>query len=300
MASKHGKKVTLSIIIVSYNTKNITKRCVESVINSLHSTSLSYEIVAVDNASKDGSPDMLRTYSEVLLIANKSNTGFGKANNLGFKAASGRYILFLNSDTVALDRAIEKLYSFFVLHEPEMQFLGGKLLNSDMSPQPSCGPFYTLSVIFCFIFLKGDSWGLTRNSPDRTTRCDWVSGACIFTTRENFEKAGMFDERIFMYMDEIDLLYRARQKGLLTYFFPDARFIHLGSASSGKRTYPVLQTFRGFVYFYRKYFNQSSTIFILKSMLQLKSLIAVVIGKLTRNSYLINTYEEAYKLVKMA
>lgn len=290
-------KIELSIIIISYNTKKITENCLKSIETSLKQSPLSYEIILVDNASTDGSNEITGNFR---LIKNSKNLGFARANNQGAREAKGKYILFLNSDIIVLDNAIEKLLGFFKQNEMTIQFLGGKLLNKDQSPQPSCGPFYSLPVVFGALFLRGDYWGLTRSSPNTVKEVDWVSGACILTKKEYFNSIGGFDEQIFMYMDEIDLLYRAKKKGYRVFFYPEAEFVHLGSASSGGRTYPILQVFRGFLYFYRKHHNTKLSLFFLKTMLQLKSWIAIVVGKITNNSYLIKTYEEAQKRISMA
>ncbi len=295
-------EIELSIIIVSYNTKKITRNCLRSIETSLKRSSLRYEIIVVDNASTDGTIELLTSLrvNELRVIQNEKNMGFAKANNQGSNEARGKYILLLNSDTVVLDNAIEKLLQFYKQNELTIQFLGGKLFNKDHSPQPSCGPFYSPLVIFGALFLKGDYWGLTRYSPNTTKEVDWISGACILTKKEHYESVEGFDEQIFMYMDEIDLFYRAKEKGCRVFFYPEAEFTHLGSASSRGRTYPILQVYRGFLYFYKKHHNTWLSIFLLKCMLQLKSRIAIIIGKLTQNSYLINTYEEAQKLVEMA
>ncbi len=290
-------EIELSIIIVSYNTKKITQDCIKSIEVSLKQASMSYEIIVVDNASTDGSIQMLQNFK---LLSNTTNLGFAKANNQGVKEAKGRYIFFLNSDTIVLDNAIEKLLTFYKQNEITIQFLGGKLLNKDHSAQPSCGPFYSLPVIFGALFLKGDYWGLTRYSPNAVKEVDWVSGACILTKKEYFQTIGGFDEQIFMYMDEIDLLYRAKQKRYRVFFYPDAEFIHFGTASSAGRTYPILQVYKGFLYFYNKHHHGKLSLFLLTFMLQLKSWIAIGIGRLSRNTYLIQTYEEAQKLIQMA
>jgi GT2 family glycosyltransferase len=166
-----------------------------------------------------------------------------------------------------------------------------------MTPQASSAPFYTLPVIFAALFLKGDYWGLTRNSPSRFTKTGWISGACILTTKENYKKVGGFDEGIFMYMDEVDLLYRASRMGLAAFFYPDAQFIHLGSASSNGKTYPILQVYRGFLYFYKKH-RTPFELLLLRFMLQLKAVVSIIIGYITNNSYLKKTYAEAYTLAR--
>lgn len=292
----------VSIIIVSYNTETITKTCLDTVFRSLEHAAFTWEVIVVDNKSTDRSPDMLKAYrkrhtSQFQLIESQENLGFGHANNRAVETARGTYILLLNSDTEVIDNAIEKLYLYYKDHEHEAQFLGGKLLNKDMSPQPSAAPFFSLPVIFAFLFLKGDALGITRRSPDHITDVGWVSGACIFTAKKYYEELGGFDEGIFMYMEEVDLLYRARLRGYKTRFYPSAQFIHLGSASSNK-TYPIIQAYRGFIYFYKKHHSPLALLFLI-GMLKLKAVVALLIGFVLRKPYLIETYAQAYKVAQM-
>lgn len=291
----------LSIIILSYNTEKITRDCLTSIFTSLDPKKLAYEIIVLDNASKDNSTKMLQEMSlkhkNLHVILNKENIGFGRGNNQAVKKAKGQYLLLLNSDTLILDNAIEKTFNYYVAHEKTQHFLGIKLLNADKTAQPSAALFFTLPVLFAFLFLKGDTLGVTRTSPDVITKTDWVSGACIMCKKQYFQDINGFDEEIFMYMEEVDLLYRAKQAGFDTYFYPDAKIIHIGSASSNK-TYPILQAYRGFLYFYKKHGNRLS-LFLLKIMLKLKAAIAYTIGKVLKNQYLIQTYEQAYKMVDM-
>ena len=213
------REIELSIVIISYNTRNITRNCLRSIQASLKNSSLKYEVVVIDNASTDGSQTQilkLKAQNQNLklkTIFNPKNTGFAKANNQAVKQATGEYILFLNSDTIVLNYSIIKLLNYYKNNEHKVHFLGGKLFEKDgITPQPSCGPFYTLPVIFGALFLKGDYWGLTRYSPNKIKEVDWISGACILTKREYLVNLGGFDEKIFMYMDEIDLLYRAKKR----------------------------------------------------------------------------------------
>lgn len=285
----------LSIIIPSFNTKDLLDQCLASIERSLKGVSLTYEIIVVDNASTDGSIQLLNTkYKRVIKILNDKNIGYGKANNLGIQKAKGKFLLLLNSDIEVLDSAIPKLYAFG-LDKPKA-FVGGKLLNRDKTPQASCGPFYTLPVIAVMLFLKGDAFGITRSSPNQTTYTDWVSGACLFASKQAFVDVGLFDESIFMYMEEIDLLYRARKKGYGTFFYPDAEFIHVGAASSGSKKQPVLNIYRGLLYFYRKHRSIIEQV-LLRVFLWKKAMLGIIVGKLTGNKYLLSTYEEAIHLV---
>ena len=112
------------------------------------------------------------------------------------------------------------------------------------------------------------------------------------------EKVGGFDEDIFMYMEEIDLLYRAKQMGLQTWFYPDAQFIHFGSASSNGKSFPIVQVYRGFLYFYRKHYSRNA-IFLLRILLQLKAGLAFVVGFCFRKTYLQKTYAQAFRIASV-
>lgn len=286
----------LSIIIVSFNTLKLTHDCIASLYRSLSHVPFKFEIIVVDNVSTDGTRQMLKNkFPKVKVIYNRENAGFGKANNQGIRAAKGEFILLLNSDTVALNSSVAKLFSFAKQHQNA--FVGGKLLNADRSPQTSCGPFFSLSVVFASLFLKGDMLGLTRWSPDRTKKVDWVSGACIIAPKKLFMNDLLFDEHIFMYMEEIDLLYRAQLKGNPTYFYHRALIVHLGGGSSqNKRKGPVLNIYRGLLYFYGKY-KPEWQLSVIKFLLKTKAIIAYSIGVMMGRDQLRDTYEEAYKLV---
>ncbi|OGG10127.1 hypothetical protein A2154_00170 [Candidatus Gottesmanbacteria bacterium RBG_16_43_7] len=289
MISRFG----LSIIIVSFNTSKLLYNCLESVYTHLIKAKFPFEVIMVDNASSDDSVSMVKkNFPRVKLIINSQNIGFGKANNQGYTAARGEYILFLNSDVVALEKSIERLYGFIRRHPKAI--VGAKLINTDGTPQPSCGPFYSLPVICIMLFFKGDKFGLTRRSPDKTIKTDWVSGACFISHRDLLGDGLLFDESIFMYMEEIDLMYRAKKSGYKTIFYPNARFIHIGAASSKSNAMPVVNIFRGLTYFYQKHHTRTAND-ILKGMLFVKSLIAIILGVLTLNEKLRSTYAKAIR-----
>jgi len=290
------QSIDLSILVLSYNTKDLTLRCLETIYAHppMNGT---YEVLVLDNQSTDGSAAaVLAAYPQARLYASKQNMGFSKGNNYLARKAHGTSLLLLNSDIEVMEGSLTKLFACYHVHQKEVGFMGGKLLNPDKTPQPSCGPFYRLPIVFGALFLRGDYWGLTRWSPDRFTVVDWVSGACIITSKQAYNALKGFDERIFMYMEEIDLLYRARKSGVLTAICPQATFIHYGSASSQGRTKPILNVYKGFIYFYTKH-HDAVSLFILKRMLQLKALGGYVIGLLLGNDYLKKTYGKALRMV---
>ncbi len=286
----------ITVIIVSYNTEKLTDTCLKTLYHSIRKSPLNVEVIVVDNVSQDGTRAMLKKkYPQVKTILNKTNAGFGKANNQGMKMASGGHIFLLNSDTETYDGAVDALYECAKRH-PDM-FIGGKLYNTDRTPQPSAGPFFTLPVVFVSLFLRGDRIGLTRYSPDSSRQVGWLSGACIFASKKLFFDGLLFDEQIFMYMEEVDLLYRAKCKGFRTYFCREAEFIHVGGGSSTTyRKQPVLNIYKGLLFFYRKHYSSGELTF-LKLMLKMKAILAVLFGKIMGKPHIIETYEEAYRLV---
>lgn len=285
-----------SIIIVSYNTKKLLSDCITSINETLEGVSFSYEIIVVDNASTDGSREFLKKQkAPVSVFLNKENEGFGKGNNQGIIKAKGEYVLLLNSDTKVEKQAIETLLLFSKTHPNT--FVGPKLFNADGTPQTSCGPFFTLPVVFAALFLKGDINGLTRWSPNVLKQVDWLSGAAIMGKKALFEDGLLFDEGIFMYMEEVDLLYRAKRKGIKTYFLPESHIIHLGcGGSTERRKHAILNIYRGFLYLYQKHYGETSYS-ILKMMLKFKAFLGIIVGSMTGNEDLKETYEKAYRLV---
>ncbi|OGK43195.1 hypothetical protein A3A46_03525 [Candidatus Roizmanbacteria bacterium RIFCSPLOWO2_01_FULL_37_13] len=307
------KKIELSIVIVSYNTRTITKKCIASILKSLINTNISYEVIVIDNGSSDGSLEYLKklysNYSntrlpslglglsgQVRIIGVKTNLGFGKGNNLGVKHSRGKCILFLNSDVIVLNNAIEKLFAYFK-KQKSFNFIGGKLLNKDLTHQGSCGPTFSLIVIFIALFLKGDFFKITRYSPNKISKVDWISGACILCQKKDFKSLGGFDEKIFMYLEETELFHRAVKSGFRVGFYPHAEFIHLGGINSQiLKSKVLLNIYKGFIYFYKKH-RSKTELHILKFLLKLRALISIFIGLASHNKDLVAANKKAYKIV---
>lgn len=286
-------KLDLSIIIISYNTRKLLECCLTSIYDTFKNRN--FEVIVIDNSSTDGSVEMIQKFSPLVkLVKNSQNLGFSKANNQGARLARGEFLLFLNSDTEALPGALAKLFDFSRQQNP-LGISGAKLLNTNKTPQPSCGWFYTLPIIILSLFFKGDQLQLTRCSPNVIKSVDWISGACLLLAAENFRKLGGFDERIFMYMDEVDLCYRAKKKDMPVVFYPLARFLHVGSASSSDRRTPVVNLFRGLLYFYHK--HRPQYLGAVKLLLSLKAVIAVSVGFLLADQSLSNSYRKALEIV---
>ncbi|OGG01692.1 hypothetical protein A2Z33_05635 [Candidatus Gottesmanbacteria bacterium RBG_16_52_11] len=286
----------LSVIIVSYNTRALLINCLESLRISIRNSALKSEVIVIDNASSDGSPDEVeRKFPDVTLIRHDENSGFGRANNTGIARARGKLILLLNSDTVVGPETVAGLVRFSRTH-PDC-YVGPRLLNTDGTSQPSCGPFYSLPVVFAMLFLRGDRTGLTRYSPDKDRYVDWISGACIMAPRKLFADPYRFDEGIFMYMEEIELLYRARIQGYRCFYTVAATITHAGAASSPNgRMHAVVNIFRGLSYFYRKHYPYPARL-MLKLMLIVKAGLGIGIGIITGRRSISETYAQALRVV---
>ena len=291
----------LSIIILSYNTKNLTVKCARSVIRQYGGQikNNEAEIIVVDNASTDGSAEAIGNFkfhpanggTNFKLINNKENYGFSKGNNMGAKEAKGEFILFLNSDAEIKDGGFLRMVDFMEKN-PKIGVLGGKLLSPDGSTQASTGKFYNLYNVV-IVLLGGERVGLIRKNPKIRGPVDWVSGASMMVRKNVFEKLKGFDENFFMYIEDMELCYRFKKIGYQTYFFENIKLIHKELGSSN-RSFAINQIYKGLLYFYRKHKPYWQYLAV-KTVLIGKALIAVLIGNLTNNTYLKNTYGKAIK-----
>ena len=230
--------VDLSICVVNWNTEAFLRDCLQSIYKG--TSKLSREIFVVDNASKDGSVEMVRSlFPDVCLIVNQQNMGFAAANNQAIRLAKGRYILFLNPDTVTHNGALDTMVHFMAKH-PEAGGVGCKLLNADGSVQHSIRRFPSFGVILLestilrrIPFLRGciGDFKAKDFSFDKTEEVDAVCGAGLLVRKSVLDEVGPMDERYFMFIEELDLCRRMREKGYKIYFIPNAQITHFGGES---------------------------------------------------------------------
>jgi GT2 family glycosyltransferase len=220
------------------------------------------EVLVVDNGSTDGSVQMVRdVFPSVRLIANTKNRGFGAANNQGVAAALGRYVLLLNSDTIVRSRAIERLVAH-IEQEPGLGIVGPCLLGADGRNQRSAFRFPTPPVLL--LEQLSLSWLLPTASRQHrgwqhanSFSVDWLLGACLMAQRDLLAALGPFDPEFFMYAEDIDLCYRAREAGWDIRLVPDVVITHLGGGSTDHdRARLALQSTASMYLFYRKHFSR--------------------------------------------
>lgn len=235
----------VSIIIVNYNTKNLTLQCIDSIYEKTND--VSFEIIVVDNNSTDGSQELLSHDKRIVFVEAGENLGFGKANNLGLRQAQGKYIFFLNSDTLLLNNAVKE---FFIFAESQTENIGaigclltdklGRVIHS-FSEFPSINWVFKSVVVAHFfqLFFKKKYQLYDKADSDITLpvfQVDYVTGADLFVRRTVIDKYGAFDPDFFMYYEESEMQYRWSKNGYLSYIIKAPQIIHFEGGSQKKNT----------------------------------------------------------------
>jgi GT2 family glycosyltransferase len=242
--------VDLTIVIVSWNVRDLLRRCLQSIFSQAvrrpHAGAWelgprTIEVIVIDNASIDGSPEMVRAeFPGIRLIANKENRGFTAANNQGLTLSQGRYLLLLNPDTEVRGDALEKMIGTMDEH-PEVGGLGPRLLYPDGNLQPSRRRFPTFGTALVESTVVQEWWADNRilrryymaDVPeDALQPVDWVAGACLLVRREAYQQVGGLDEGFFMYSEELDWCRRLKDAGWEMVFQPAATIVHHEGQSS--------------------------------------------------------------------
>jgi GT2 family glycosyltransferase len=233
----------LSIIIVSWNSKDFVRRCLQSVYQ--HCSGTPFEVVVVDNASYDGCSEMLtREFPRVTYVQSEANVGFARANNFGVDHSSGRNLLFLNPDTEFLENSVKVLQRHLATL-PEAGAVGCKLLNENRTLQTSCvqsfPTVFNQMVDSDFLrahFPRWRIWGTEafQRQGGAPVKVEVVSGACIAIKRAVFERVGGFTEGYFMYAEDADICRKIKQAGYAVYYVPETSIVHFGEGSSQKGT----------------------------------------------------------------
>lgn len=259
----------LSVIIVNYNVRQFLESALASIKRALEG--LRGEIFVVDNASDDGSAEMVRTkFPEVTLIQNAENLGFAKANNIALERARGRFVLLINPDTIVQEDTLKEMIRFFD-ENPDVGLAGCKILNPDGSFQLPCRRSFPtpwvafakmtgLSALFPRSPLFG-KYNLTYLSPDETYEVDAVSGSFMMIRHDMYKKIGGLDEKFFMYGEDLDWCYRVRQAGSKVYYVHSTKVIHFKGESTRRSAINEVKVFyTAMQVFVDKHYNRSGWI----------------------------------------
>lgn len=218
----------VSIIIINYNTPQLVIECINSI--KTFTNDLRYEIIVVDNASSDNSKSILGSLDDIYYIYSDKNLGFGKANNLGAQYAKGKYLFFLNSDTLLTGTAIYSLFKFCEKYPKNIGACGMILKDSNGNDIHSAGSFPS---ILKECFLKPSLSSYPNNAVDKGDyiSVDYITGADLFMSKTLFEEIDGFDKDFFMYYEETDLQKRIKNKGYEIALIKDRDIIHLEGGS---------------------------------------------------------------------
>jgi len=229
----------LSILIVTYNSARLIGRLLDHLAREING--LSAEVIVLDNASRDGTAELVgRDYPWVRLIASEDNLGFAAGNNMAARHASGRYLLLLNPDAFPDAGSLRQGLLMLDQHS-DVGLAGGELIGADGSRQPSARMFPTLRDEF--FTLSGLAARFPNSSflarldrrwadPDQEAVVDWIPGAFVFIPAGVFAGLSGFDERFFMYYEEVDLCRRMQQAGLKIHYWPMLKAMHIGGESA--------------------------------------------------------------------
>jgi GT2 family glycosyltransferase/SAM-dependent methyltransferase len=257
-------EMKVSVVLVTYNCSSLVRRCIARI--SEHTTGVAWELLAVDNDSRDGTADMIvREFPQVKLLRNGDNVGFARACNQAFSHAAGEYILWLNTDCFLINNALAEMAACLDAH-PDVGIVGARLFNEDGSYQSSCRKFLSLPTEFFLTLPLFNKLPIQSIHPHilhaRTATgpipVPFVSGACLMFRRAVHDQIGGLDERFFMYCEEEDFCRRARVAGWRTMYVPSAQAVHLGGASA-----PTLQRctrlYDSKLLYYRKHHSAFAT-----------------------------------------
>ncbi|MBQ2897679.1 MAG: glycosyltransferase family 2 protein [Clostridia bacterium] len=248
--------MTLSVIIVNYNTKELLKKCVESVISTFSEA----EIIVVDNASSDKSRELIKTL-DVKYVLLEQNLGFSKANNIGLKEATGDAVLFLNPDTIVKENTLKRCLEFLQSH-PDAGAVGCRVVLPDGKMDKACKrKFPTPFNSFCTLFKIAKifprlGYNLSYLDDDGVYEVDCLVGAFMMCSVSAIKKTGGFDENFFMYGEDIDLCLRIKKAGFKIWYLGDHEIIHVKGAA-GKRSKKAKEAFYDSMsIYYKKHFKK--------------------------------------------
>ncbi len=285
----------VSVCIVTYKARDLLRDCLNSLMQN---TELIYEVIVVDNGSRDQISDMLfHEFPSVSLIENPTNLGFTFPMNQALKQGKGRYLLQLNPDTLILPQAIDQMVAFMEAN-PEIGICGPKVLNRDRTMQKPCrrGEPTPMAVISYFLglsarFPKSKTFGgylLNYLDEDEISAVAGVSGSCMLIRHEVVENIGYLDERFFAYQEDADICRRTREAGWQVYYFPKAQIIHFGGqGGSGVEPYrSIIAWHKAYFQYYRKhlakdYFFAFNWIYYLAMLLKL--IVALVVNYIRKD-----------------
>jgi hypothetical protein len=298
----------LSIIITSFNTKKLLTDCISSI--KKHTKGIDYEIIVIDNASSDGSAEAAKSLG-AKIIKNSKNLGFAKANNQGVKAAIGKFILFLNTDTLIDTNLLSEMVDWMNKNE-KVGVASCALKNKDGSIQATGGYFPTLIRVFSWMTIQDfplvdkvikpfhplhSKSGFSRGEDFYASKkeLDWVTGAFLLTRNDVLGEVGGWDETFFMYVEETELCFRIKKEGYKVWYLPKWSITHFGGGSSKTNERSLISEYEGIKKFYKKHFAAWQFVF-LRLFLKIGALGRIVLFGILEGRQTAKIYAKAFKI----
>lgn len=255
--------IELSIVIVSWNAKEFLCKCIDSIFTNCDR--FNFEVIVVDNASHDGSVEMVqKKFPMVTVICNDRNLGFAKANNVGIRLSQGNYICLINSDVEVLSNCFDLMVDY-IKKNSDVGMLGPMMLNSDGTLQRSCRGYSTLWNLFCralaldLCFPNAKLFGgrlMTYWDHNDTQEVEVINGCFWMVGKEALSEVGLLDEKFFIYAEDVDWCKRFNDAGWKVVYYPIAKAIHYGGASSNNAPIQFyLEMYRANLQYWKKHHN---------------------------------------------
>ncbi|MDI6804242.1 MAG: glycosyltransferase family 2 protein [Bacteroidota bacterium] len=248
--------INLSYIIITYNSADFIGNCLNSIARQ-QSNEITSEVILIDNASKDLTVEIVRKkFPQVILRENRENVGFAVAVNQAFSLSKGEHVLLLNPDTILNDNFINQLFSF-VNRTPDASIIGVKIVDENNRHHPSTWKKVSFLTLLAEMLLPySTSINLVTENPNTQAQVENVSGACMYIRRDVFEAMNGFDERFFLYYEEIDFCRRANKSGYKVYYNPYIEVVHFAAkSSSNDRESFFFNLYHNKILFIRKHYS---------------------------------------------
>ena len=263
----------VSIILVNYKTKDLAKQCIESIYEKTHD--VNFDIYVVDNGSDDGIEELLKQeFSRVKFLQSNENKGFGAGNNIALRVFDSKYAFLLNTDTILINNAVKILFDFMEAN-PKTGACGGNLYDEQGQNIHSYGNIFDLMDLFLKTFnlryffpkrhRKMKDGGC--NSKNELKSVDFITGADLMLRKEALDRAGLFDERFFMYSEEAELQYRIKKSGYDIFINPEAKILHLHNKSPKKREKMYFEFLKSKYLLFRLCYGSKSNLWFIKMLL---------------------------------
>ncbi len=290
----------ISFLILTYNSSNYVVRLLSSIFEILHEEIVKdeIEIIVFDNASVDNTVEIVERYKgdgkkNIILHVSKENKGYAAGINNAAKYAHGELLVIINPDSELVSFNLQEIVSEFS-DDKKLGIAGLKMVDFEGNNEKTAGEFFN-PLSFLVFSLGLEKYMALRYSPQNKKNVDFVSGGFVIFRKEVFEKLGGYDEDYFMYVEDMDICYRAKKEGYKVFFLPNAVTRHKGQGSSN-REFAIVNIYKGLQIFYTKHGSFFMTLYV-KNLLTLKAALIIFIGALLGKKDLVATYSKALKTI---